>query len=66
LTVSAISAGGAAAVRHPKVSKLFNHTNDTGSDSDESSNAFEDVMEFDLAIGDEFDVDDPEDPLSLP
>lgn len=67
IALAALSAGGAAAVQHPKLSKFLKKDEVTEWVPDDlSSNAFEDVMEFDLALGDDFDVDHPEDPLSLP
>lgn len=67
IALTALSAGGAAAVKHPQLRKLLRKVEDTGWVADDSSDhAFDDVMEFDLAMGDDFDVDHPEDPLSLP
>lgn len=69
IALTFLSAGGAAALKHPHVHKMLRKVEEQGGwgeDDDSSVNAFDDVMEFDLAVGDDFDVDDPEDPLSLP
>lgn len=67
IALAAVSAGGAAAVRNPQLRRLLRQAEDKDwADGGSSDDDFDDVMEFDLAVGDDFDVDLPEDPLSLP
>jgi hypothetical protein len=67
VAIAALAAGGAVAIRHPRLRKLLRKVEEKDwADDGSSDNAFNDVMEFDLAVDDDFDVDLPEDPLSLP